>query len=73
MFLTNVYDMSSSYNMMLNKNIIDCFEVEQIDQSILTDIINNYNIEDNEIKSKNNESKTESKNKTLSKLSSKNR
>ena len=73
MYLTTVYDMSNSYNMMLNKNIIDCFEVEQIDQSILTDIINNYNIEDNEIKSKNNESKTESKNKTLSKLSSKNR
>ena len=44
MFLTNVYDSNinnnNSYNMMLNNNIINCFEEKQIDQSILTDIIN---------------------------------
>ena len=73
MFLTNVYDMSNNYNMMVNKNLIECFEVNQIDQSILTDIINNYNIEDNEINSKNNKNNFESKNKTSFKLSSKNR
>ena len=73
MFLTNVYDMSNNYNMMVNKNLIECFEVKQIDQSILTDIINNYNIEDNEINSKNNKNNFESKNKTSFKLSSKNR
>ena len=76
MFLTNVYDMSSSYNMMLNKNIIECFEVEQTDQSILTDIINNYNIEDDEHKTNNNNNnkcKTVSKNKISSKESSKNK
>lgn len=72
MFLTNVYDMSSSYNMMLNKNIIECFEVEQIDQSILTNIIDNYNIEDDEYKT-NNKCKTDSKNKVSSKVSSKNK
>ena len=73
MFLTNVYDMSNNYNMMVNNNLIECFEVKQIDQSILTDIINNYNIEDNEINSKNNKNNFESKNKTSFKLSSKNR
>ena len=72
MFLTNVYDMSSSYNMMLNKNIIECFEVEQTDQSILTNIIDNYNIEDDEHKT-NNKCKTVSKNKISSKESSKNK
>lgn len=72
MFLTNVYDMSSSYNMMLNKNITDCFKEEQVDQSILTDIINNYNIEDDEHKT-NNKCKTDSKNKISSKESSKNK
>lgn len=73
MFLTNVYDVSNNYNMMVNKNLIECFEVKQIDQSILTDIINNYNIEDNKINSKNNKNNFESKNKTSFKLSSKNR
>jgi len=72
MFLTNVYDMSSSYNMMLNKQIIDCFKEKQVDQSILTDIINNYNIEDDEYKT-NNKCKTDSKNKVSSKVSSKNK
>ena len=74
MFLTtNVYDKSSSYNMMYNNNIIECFEVKQIEQSLLTDIINNYNIQDNEIKTKNNKNNVKSKNNTSSKLSSKNR
>jgi hypothetical protein len=73
MFITNIYDASNSFNMMLNKNIIDCFQVKQIDQSILTDIIDNYNIEDDENKTKNNKCNFESKNKTSSKLPSKNR
>ena len=76
MFLTNVYDSNinnnNSYNMMLNNNIINCFEEKQIDQSILTDIINNYNIEDDEYKT-NNKCKTDSKNKVSSKVSSKNK
>jgi len=72
MFLTNVYDMSSSYNMMLNKNIIDCFEEKQVDQTILTDIINNYNIEDDKYKT-NNKCKPDSKNKISSKAPSKNK
>ena len=76
MFLTNVYysniNNNNSYNMMLNNNIINCFEEKQIDQSILTDIINNYNIEDDEYKT-NNKCKTDSKNKVSSKVSSKNK
>ena len=72
MFITNIYDASNSFNMMLNKNIIDCFEEKQVDQSILTDIINNYNIEDDKYKT-NNKCKTDSKNKVSSKVSSKNK
>ena len=75
MFLTNVYysniNNNNSYNMMLNNNIIKCFEVEQIDQSILTNIIENYNIEDDKNKTNNNKCNFESKNKISSKLSSK--
>lgn len=56
---------------MLNKNIIKCFEVEQIDQSILINIIENYNIEDDKNKTNNNKCNFESKNKISSKLSSK--
>jgi len=73
MFLTNVYDISSSYNMLSNKNIIECFEVKQIEQSLLTDIINDYNIQDNENKTKNNKNNVKSKNDSSSKVSSKNR
>lgn len=49
MFLTNVYDLSKDYNMMLNNDIIDCFCEEPISQEDLSDIIKNYNLEQNEI------------------------
>ena len=71
MFLTNVYDMSSSYNMMLNKNIIDCFDETTISQTTLNDIIKNYNIDQNKtdnkinINSKDNKKKSNSKTKKV--------
>jgi hypothetical protein len=49
MILTSVYDLSKDYNMMLNKNVIDCFEENEISQETISDIINNYNLEQNNI------------------------
>jgi hypothetical protein len=49
MFLTNVYDLSKDYNMMLDKTVIDCFEETQISQTVLAEIINEYNLEQNDI------------------------
>lgn len=49
MFLTNVYDLSKDYNMMLNNNIIDCFEEVPISQEVIDDIIKDYNLEQNEM------------------------
>ena len=43
MFFTNVFTYSTDDNMMLYNNIIDCFEEEPIDQTILSNIIKNYN------------------------------
>ena len=42
MFFTNVFTYSTDDNMMLYNNIIDCFEEEPIDQTILSNIIKNY-------------------------------
>ena len=43
MFFTNVFPCSTDDNMMLYNNIFDCFEEEPIDQTILSNIIKNYN------------------------------
>ena len=49
MILTTVYDLSKDYNMMLDKNVIDCFEETQISQETIANIIDMYNLEQNDI------------------------
>ena len=71
MYFTTVYNLSSDYNMTINKNIIDCFDETTISQTTLNDIIKNYNIvqnkTDNKINTncnlKDNKKKTKSKTK----------
>ena len=71
MYYTTVYNLSSDYNMMLNKNIIDCFDETTISQTTLNDIIKNYNIDQNKtdnkinINSKDNKKKSNSKTKKV--------
>ena len=60
--INNIHDLSKDYNMMLDKTIIDCFEEIPISQTVLNNIIQNYNNieqdnnteQDNNIKQNNN-------------------
>ena len=62
MYFTTVYNLSSDYNIIINKNIIDCFDETTISQTTLNDIIKNYNIDQNKTdtntNSKNNKKKS---------------
>lgn len=50
MFLTTVYDLSRDFNMMIDKNVVDCFEENQLSQEVLSEIINKYNLEQNDLR-----------------------
>jgi len=71
MFFPNVFTYSTDDNMMLNKTIIDCFEEEPIDKTILSNIIKNYNTKRASKKTSKKASKKASK-KKLNKASKKN-
>lgn len=45
MYVTTVYDLAKDCNMMLDKNLIDCFEEVKIDSEQLDELIENYNLE----------------------------
>jgi hypothetical protein len=49
MFLTTVYDLSKDYNMTLGKELIDCYDEVPISQEMLLQIIENYNLEQNNL------------------------
>ena len=43
MYTTTIYDLAKDCNMMLDKNLIDCFEEIPIESEQLEELIENYN------------------------------
>ena len=39
MYITTIYDIKKDYNMMLDSSLVDCFQEIEMDQEVLSDMI----------------------------------